>query len=132
MTQRKSFKTSKPIFFCHPLPPSNLSNPPAIELPYVHHIVLVLQHSSFVIIYIKIIGCGEYCDERWKASRLAFSVHTVSGVLRLVGADDREQIVVLQKLAAGCIAVNEKVFFEGHTTLVTLALKNGQKPVCRI
>ena len=83
----------------------HIHSSPAVELPYVHHIVLVLQHSSFVIIYIKIIGCGEYCDERWKACRLAFSVHTVSGVLRLVGADDGEQIVVLQEFAAGCIAV---------------------------
>ena len=99
----KQFHLKKIIYVYIPL--TNLSNPPAIELPYVHHIVLVLQHSSFVIIYIKIIGCGEYCDERWKASRLAFSVHTVSGVLRLVGADDGEQIVVLQELAAGCIAV---------------------------
>lgn len=94
----------------------------AIELPYVHHIVLVLQHSSFVIIYIKIIGCGEYCDERWKASRLAFSVHTVSGVLRLVGADDREQIVVLQKLAAGCIAVEIRATPDGIVSEVFIGL----------
>ena len=38
---------------------------------------------------------------------MAFSVHTVSGVLRLVGADDREQIVVLQEFATGCIAVSQ-------------------------
>ena len=59
----------------------------AVELTDVHHIVLVLEHGSLVVVHIEIVGSREDGDERREACCLAFPVHSVAGVLSLVCPD---------------------------------------------
>ena len=60
----------------------------AVELADVHHIVLVLEHGSLVIVHIEIVGSREDGDERREPRGLAFSVHSVARVLCLVCSDN--------------------------------------------
>ena len=33
---------------------------------------------TFIVIYIQVVWCWEYCDERWESCRLTLSVHAVA------------------------------------------------------
>jgi hypothetical protein len=79
----------------------------AVELANVHHVVLVLEDGGLVVVHVQVVGRREDGDEGGKGGLRALLVHAVAGVLGLVGADDREQLVVLQELAAGGVAVEE-------------------------
>ena len=59
----------------------------AVELTDVHHIVLVLEHGSLVVVHIEIVGSREDGDERREPGGLAFSVHSVARVLCFVCSD---------------------------------------------
>ena len=61
----------------------------AIELANVHHIVLVLQDRSFVVVDIEIVGGTEDGHDTWEACRPRLSVHPVASILSLMCADDR-------------------------------------------
>lgn len=52
----------------------------AVELSYIHCIVLVLQHRRLVVIDIKVVGSREYGYESRKAGILGFLVHAKSVV----------------------------------------------------
>ena len=58
------------------------------ELADVHDIVLILQNSSLVVVYIKVVGRAENGHDTGKASRPSLPVHSVSSVLSLVRTDD--------------------------------------------
>ena len=75
----------------------------AIELSNVHNIVLVLQDRSLVVVDVKVVGCAEDCHDARKASRPRLSVHAITGILRFVGSDDGEEIVLLEEVAGGRI-----------------------------
>ena len=49
----------------------------AVELPNIHHIILVLEYSGLVIVHIQIIGSAKNCYQRRKAGCLTFSIHSI-------------------------------------------------------
>ena len=72
-----------------------------VELPDVHHVVLVLQNGGFVVVHVEIIGCTEDGHDTWEACRPSLSVHPVASVLSLMSANDGQQVVLLQEGACG-------------------------------
>lgn len=75
----------------------------AIELADVHDVVFVLQYSGFIVINIKVIGSTEDSHDARKPGGACLSVHSVAGILSFMGADDREEIVLLEEGAGGRI-----------------------------
>lgn len=60
---------------------------------------------TFVSIDVQIVWSREDGDERGEASGLALAVHLVALVLSLVGSDDGQEVVTLEKLTRCSIAV---------------------------
>ena len=72
-----------------------------VELTNVHHIVLVLEHRSLhatqydpllilqltylIVVHVEIVGGRENCYQRGEPSGLAFSVHSVSTNILIIG-----------------------------------------------
>jgi len=77
----------------------------AVKLADVHDVVLVFQHGSLVVVDVKIVWGREHGDEGGEAGVSAPLVHAVARVLRLVRADDGEELVLLQEIAHGVVAV---------------------------
>ena len=75
----------------------------AVELANVHHVVLVLQHGSLVVVDIQIIRGTENCHNTWETGRPSLSVHAVPGILGFVCSNDGEEIVLFQECASGRI-----------------------------
>ena len=69
----------------------------AVELSNVHDIIFVFQNSSLVVVQIEVIRCAENCHDARKPGSTSLSVHTVSSILGLVSANDREQVVLLKE-----------------------------------
>ena len=76
----------------------------AVELPDVHDITFVLEHRSFVVIHVKVVGGREDGHDRGEASRLCFAVHAISSILGLVSSNDRQEVVAFQELASSLVA----------------------------
>lgn len=70
-----------------------------IELPDIQHILIVPQHRSLVIVHVDVVGRRENGHQRREPGRLALAVHAVPVRLRLVRPDDRQQPVLVQKVA---------------------------------
>lgn len=51
----------------------------AVELSDVHHILLVLENGSLVVVDIKIVGCTEDSHDGWETGRLGLAIHAVPG-----------------------------------------------------
>ena len=49
----------------------------AVELPNIHHIILVLEYSGLVIVHVQIIRSAENRYQRRKAGCLTFSIHPI-------------------------------------------------------
>jgi hypothetical protein len=49
-----------------------------VELSDVHHITLVLQHSSFVVIHVQIVRGGENGHDRRKSSCPRLAIHAIT------------------------------------------------------
>jgi hypothetical protein len=77
----------------------------AVELPDVHHVVLVAQDGSLVVVGIKIVGGREEGDHAREALG-TLAVHLVARVLGLVRADEREEIVPVEELDHGTVTVH--------------------------
>lgn len=73
----------------------------AVELADVHDVVFVLQYGRFVVINIKVVGSTEDSHDARKPGGARLSVHSVAGILSFMGANDREEIVLLEKGAGG-------------------------------
>lgn len=73
----------------------------AVELPDIHHVVLILEDCSFIVVDVKVVGCAEDGHDTWEACRPRLSVHPVTCILSLVRADDGQQVVLLQEGACG-------------------------------
>ena len=73
----------------------------AIELPDVHHVVLVLQHSRFVVVDVKVVRGTKDGHDTWEPSRPRLSVHSITSILSLMSSNDRQQIVLLQEGTCG-------------------------------
>lgn len=71
-----------------------------VELANIHNVVLVFEHGCFIVVHVEVIGRTEYGDERGEACCLAFAVHPVTGILGLMGADDRQQVVMRKEITA--------------------------------
>ena len=52
-----------------------------VKLTDIHHVVLVFQNGSLVIVHVEIVGSGEDGDQTWKARALALLVHTVAEMI---------------------------------------------------
>lgn len=50
----------------------------AVELADIHYVALVFQNSSFVVVYVQVIGRGEDSHDRGETCRLRFAVHPVT------------------------------------------------------
>ena len=72
----------------------------AIKLSNIHHVVLVLQDGSLVVVDVKVIRSAEDGHHTGKASRPCFAVHSVAGVLSLMGPDNGQEVILLQKCAS--------------------------------
>lgn len=77
------------------------------ELSDVHDVILVLEDSGLVVVDIKIIGCAEDGHDTREAGRPSLPIHSVAGILSLVGADDGEKIVLFEESA--CSRIREEV-----------------------
>jgi hypothetical protein len=77
------------------------------KLPDVHNIVLVLQNGCLVVVHIQVVRSAEDSHDTWKTSRPSLPVHAVSGILSLVRANNREQVVLFEERASG--GIREKV-----------------------
>ena len=75
----------------------------AIELSDIHDIVLVLEDCGLVVIDIEVVWSGEDSHDGWETGGACLAVHAVAGVLGLVGADDRKEIVLLEEVAGGWV-----------------------------
>ena len=73
----------------------------AVELSNVHNIVLILEYSRLVVVYIEVVGCAEDGHDTREACRPRLSVHPVPSILSLVRANDGQQVVLLQEGACG-------------------------------
>lgn len=73
----------------------------AVELSNVHDVVLILQHSGLIVVNIEVIGGGENRHDTGEASGPGLAIHSVTGILGLVGADNGEKIILLQEGAGG-------------------------------
>ena len=69
------------------------------------HVTCTCTTPTFVAVDVEVVGCREDGDERGEAGGLTLAVHLVAGVLRLVGSDNGEEVVTLEELTAGAIAV---------------------------
>lgn len=69
------------------------------ELSNVHDIVLILQDSSFVVIYVKIVWCAENGHNTRESSSPGLPVHSITGILSLVRTNNRKQIVFFEESA---------------------------------
>ena len=58
--------------------------------------------GSFVVVGVAVVGGGEYGDDQREVVALVPLVHLVPVELRLVRPDNRQQLVVVQKLG-GCL-----------------------------
>lgn len=67
---------------------------------------------TFVIIYIQIVRRREDSYERGESCGLTFSIHSVASVLSFMSSNYRQKIIVLQKIAARCIAVKDNKVYK--------------------
>lgn len=77
------------------------------ELPNVHNIILVLQHGRLVVVNVQVIWSTEDGHDTREASSSCLAVHSVASVLRFMGTNDRQQVVLLQERASS--GVGEEV-----------------------
>jgi len=73
----------------------------AIELTYVHDVVLVLQDSSFIVVNIKVVWGAEDGHDARETGCSRLAIHSVASILSLVGANDGQQVVLFQEGACG-------------------------------
>jgi hypothetical protein len=71
------------------------------KLPDVHDVVLILQHSSLVVIHIQIIWCAEDGHHARETGGPSLPVHAVTGILGFVCANDGKQIVLFEESTGG-------------------------------
>lgn len=71
----------------------------AVELSDVHDVVLVLQNRSLVVVHVEVVRRAEDCHDTGETSRPCFPIHSVSSILRLMCADDRQKVVFLEESA---------------------------------
>ena len=55
----------------------------AVELADVHHVVLVLEDGSLVVVHVQVVGRREYGDQRREARVLRLLVHAVAACARI-------------------------------------------------
>lgn len=72
-----------------------------VELPNVHDVILVLENSSLVVVYVEVVRRTEDGHDTGETSSPCFPIHSVSSILRFVCANDGEQIVLLEESACG-------------------------------
>lgn len=73
----------------------------AVELPDVHHVILVLQHGRLIVVHIKVVGGAKDGHHAGESRRPGLPVHAIPGILSFVRADDGEQVVLLEEGACG-------------------------------
>ena len=69
------------------------------DVPDGDALVLVLDHRAAVVVHVEVVGRAEDRDHRRELLRRGLAVHRVPRVLRLVPAEDAQQLVALQELA---------------------------------
>ena len=67
------------------------------KLSNVDDIILVFKHSSIIAMYIKVVWSAEDGHDTRKPGSWRPPIHAVSSILGLVCANDREQVVLLEK-----------------------------------
>ena len=73
----------------------------AVELSDVHDIVLVFENRSLVVVHVEVVWRTEDCHDTRETSCPCFPVHSISSILGLVRADDRQKVVLLEESARG-------------------------------
>ena len=69
------------------------------DVPDGDALVLVLDDRAAVVVHVEVVGRAEDRDHRRELLRRGLAVHRVPRVLRLVPAEDAQQLVALQELA---------------------------------
>lgn len=75
----------------------------AVKLSDIHDVVLILEDCGLVVIDVEVVWSGEDSHDGWESGSAGFSVHAVSGILSLVGADDGEEVVFLEEVAGSWV-----------------------------
>ena len=65
-----------------------------VELANVHDVVLVLHDRRLVLVDVEIVRRGEDGDQRGKTGLGGLFVHPIANVLRFVGANDRQYLII--------------------------------------
>ena len=73
----------------------------AVELPNVHRAAIILEYRGLVVVHIQVVRSREDSYQRWESSVKTLLVHSETCVLGLVCSDNRQEFVLLEKLA-GC------------------------------
>ena len=71
----------------------------AVELPNIHHIILVLEYSGLVIVHIQIIGSAKNCYQRRKAGCLTFSIHSIPDGTRQKKNREKPRLILQLKMS---------------------------------
>lgn len=77
------------------------------ELSNIHHIVLILQDSGLIVVYVEVVGGAENSHHARESSRPCLSVHSITGILSFMCADNGEQVVLFKKRT--CRGVGEEI-----------------------
>ena len=72
----------------------------AIELSNVHHVVLILEDRSLVVVHIKIVGRTKYRHDAREASRSGLAIHSIPSILCFMCPNDGEDVVLFEKIAS--------------------------------
>ena len=96
----------------------------AVKLSDIHDVVLILEDCRLVVIDIEVVGGGEDSHDGWESGGACLSVHAVTGVLCLVGADDGKEVVLLEEVAGGWVGeeVGASAYVVVHEVLGCLLL----------
>mmetsp|Transcript_29348 Transcript_29348/g.76929 ORF Transcript_29348/g.76929 Transcript_29348/m.76929 type:complete len:312 (-) Transcript_29348:207-1142(-) len=72
----------------------------------IHRILSVDHHGSFVAVDVKIVRRREDCDDRREGRLRVLRVHVIPLILCLVGANHRQQTILIQKFTRGLLCVD--------------------------
>lgn len=73
----------------------------AVELPDIHHVVLVLQNRGLVVVHIEVVWSAKDGHHTRESCCSSLPVHAVPGILSFVRTNNGEQVVLFEECTCG-------------------------------